>query len=73
VDATPAAGFFRVHAQVYSPAPQPTGDGGSEVFGYDTRFADELNWLGLLSVEAFVTNFPQPSYLQQIDFDPRAA
>jgi len=73
VDPTPGAGFFRVNAQVYSPAPQTTGDGGSVVFGYDTRFGDELNWLGLLSVEAFVTNFPQPSYLQQIDFDPTAA
>jgi hypothetical protein len=70
---TPGTGFFRVNAQIYSRAPQTTGAGGSEVFGYDTRFADELNWLGLLPVEALATNFPQPSYLPQIDFDPTAA
>ena len=73
VDPAPGAGFFRVSAQLYSSASQTTGDGGSQVFGYDTRFADELNWLGFLPVEAFVTNFPQPSYLPQINFDPRAA
>lgn len=73
VDSAPGAGFFRVNAQLYSPAPQATGDGGSQVFGYDTRFADELSWTGFLPVEGFVTNFPQPSYLSQIDFDPRAA
>ena len=73
VDSTPGAGFFRVNAQLYSPAPQATGDGGSQVFGYDTRFADELSWTGFLPVEGFVTDFPQPSCLSQINFDPRAA
>jgi hypothetical protein len=73
VDPIPGAGFFRVNAEAYSRAPQTTGAGGSEVFGCDTRFADELNWLGLIPVEALVTNFPQPSYLSQMDFDPTTA
>lgn len=66
-------GFYRVIVSTNSLNTQQTGAGGAEVFGYGSRFGDELAKIGLLSVDSFAANWPQPSYLPQITWDPTTA
>jgi hypothetical protein len=66
-------GFYRMIVSTNSATAQQTGAGGAEVFGYGSAFADELAKIGLLSVESFAANWPQPSYLPQITWDPTTA
>ncbi len=66
-------GFYRVIVSTNSVTSQQTGAGGAEVFGYGSRFSEELAKLGLLSVDAFAANWPQPAYLPQITWDPTTA
>ncbi len=73
LDAQPGTCFYRLNADLFPQAAQETGDGGAEVFGYDAAVARELGRIGLLSVAAFATNVPQPSYLPQLTWDPTTA
>lgn len=66
-------GFYRVIVATNSANAQQTGAGGAEVFGYGSRFSEELAKLGLLSVESFAANWPQPSYLPSITWNPTKA
>lgn len=65
--------FFRVMASPGGTAPTQLGEGGEEVFGYATRFAEELQKVGLMSLEEFGARAPQPVYLPQLTWDPTTA
>ena len=73
LDKAGGTGFYRVVADPNSQAADETGSGGAEVFGYDSRFAEELNRLGFMPVEVFATNWLQPSYLPHLSWDPTTA
>jgi len=73
LDKAGGTSFYRVVADPNSPATDETGSGGEEVFGYGNRFASELNQLGFMSVDAFATQWPQPSYLPHLSWDPTTA
>ena len=74
LDLAPGAQFYRASADPYAAAATiELGSGGEEVFGYDSRMADELDAIGLLSVAAFSNSVPQPAYLPAISFDPTTA
>ena len=71
----PSAGpqtFYRVIANVKL---SPGGSGiGDAVFGYGTAFGQQLQQVGQLSLENFVSTYlPTNSYLPQITFDPTTA
>src|SRR5436190_5046315 len=48
--------FYRLQANLVSPAPTETGEGGAEVFGYGAQFATELQRIGQISLQDFATN-----------------
>jgi hypothetical protein len=73
LDALPGPTFYRVAANPSAQTAQETGSGGAEVFGYGAQLSAELGRLGLMSVETFATNVPQPAYLSQISWDPTTA
>jgi len=63
--------FYRVMADVKL---APDGGGGEAMYGYGTEFSKELQRLGQLSLEDFVTLYtPTNQYLPQISFDPTTA
>ncbi|MGN6643246.1 MAG: hypothetical protein ACTHKU_09605, partial [Verrucomicrobiota bacterium] len=66
-----ANGFYRAVANVKLAA---GGSGiGDAVFGYATAFGQQLQQLGQLSLEQFVSTFQLTNqYLPQITFDPTA-
>jgi Protein of unknown function (DUF3160) len=73
--AVPTAGshaFYRVVANVKLAA---GGSGiGDAVYGYGTAFGQQLQELGQLSLEDFISTYqPTNQYLPQITFDPTAA
>ena len=65
--------FYRVVADLASPVANETGNGGAEVFGYNSLFSTRLSQLGLLSVQDFATNSGDISYLPQLTWDPTTA
>jgi len=65
--------FYRLQANLDSPTPNETGDGGAEVFGYGAQFADELRKIGEISVQDFGTNAANVAYLPHLTWDPRTA
>ena len=74
LDLAPGAQFYRASADPSAPAATvELGSGGEEVFGYDSRMAQEMDAIGLLSVPAFSNSAPQPAYLPAIGFDPTTA
>lgn len=71
----PKAGFFRVESDT-NPASASVGvlgEGGGAVFGYSDRFADEINRIGLMTLDEFAASVPSPEYLPQLSFDPTIA
>ncbi len=65
--------FYRVRADLDPGAPGPTADGGTEVFGYNDRFASALQTLGQLALEDFATNGADIAYLSRLSWDPTTA
>ncbi len=63
--------FYRVVADI---RPADEGDYGDAVFGYGTRFSQELQRLGQLPLADFVALYgPTNQYLPAIGFDPTTA
>lgn len=63
--------FYRVVADIQ---PAGAGDFGHAVFGYGTRFSQEIQRLGQLSLADFATLYgPTNQYLPAIGFDPTTA
>lgn len=73
--AVPTAGahaFYRVVANVKLAA--GGGGSGDAIYGYGTVFGQQLQQLGQLSLEDFVSTYqPTNQYLPQITFDPTTA
>ncbi|HEY3854895.1 MAG TPA: DUF3160 domain-containing protein [Verrucomicrobiae bacterium] len=69
----PNLSFYRAIASTNSPNTQETASGGADVFGYNTLFASQMAQLQSMSIGGFLTNYPLPSYLPQLDWDPTTA
>ncbi len=66
-------GFYRAVASTNSQSTNETASGGADVFGYDTLFGSQMAQLQSLSIGGFLTNYPLPAYLPQLDWDPTTA
>ncbi|MGZ5566060.1 MAG: DUF3160 domain-containing protein [Limisphaerales bacterium] len=66
--------FYRMVANLDLPAPDMTGKGGAEVFGYAAAAAAQLANLGQISPAQFAAIYDHhPPYLPQITWDPTTA
>jgi uncharacterized protein DUF3160 len=70
---TGSLGFYRAVASTNSQSTNETATGGADVFGYDTLFGAQMAQLQSLSIGGFLTNYPLPAYLPQLDWDPTTA
>jgi hypothetical protein len=73
LNAPAGPGFYRLQANLTSPTPNETGEGGAEVFGYGAQFATELQQIAEISLQDFATNAANIAYLPQLTWDPRTA
>jgi len=66
--------FLRVFGNLGQGFAKLTGEGGAEVFGYSSRFAQEIEQIGQISPEEFANRYQtHADYLHQISWDPTTA
>jgi hypothetical protein len=67
------AGFYRIVADTSPAIPDALGGGGDECFGLADRFKEELERIGLMTIDEFALAEQQPAYLPQLTWDPTTA
>jgi hypothetical protein len=65
--------FYRAIVSTNSQSTNETASGGADIYGYSTLFASQMSQLQSLSISGFLTNYPAPAYLPQLDWDPTTA
>ena len=65
--------FYRAVASTNSQSTNETASGGADIYGYDTQFGVQMAQLQAMSIGGFLTKYPLPAYLPQLDWDPTTA